>query len=1005
MKLKYLLLFLLSAGILQAQEKKKVDFSKLDRSGMKTTLLLTDVKPFSVLAQENNTYGMYGFHQSYKELGLSDTQKRFPNSDLIKSEMRLETTSEIIKIGLIHSDFEIISKKAYDQGLIKITNNVVTRNSNNYIFDKYSNTIIAPLTLRKKGVATTFLLDRKMFVNTTSNKISSIKADFGDGKGLVNVAFDKNVSVIYPSEGQKEIVFNILFENGDLKVRKSELTVTYSNEDSARLFKKAPTLVTATRNPDLTIYGVTDMSPGKCEYEVFLSPDGILDKPIFVIDGFDPSDTRNVAAVYNLLTYTDAGGVTRNLGDKVRTEEGFDVVIVNFPNYTNALGNVKDGGADFVERNALSLVTVIELINSQKIGAEQNVVIGPSMGGLISRYALRYMEQNSLNHQTRLWVSFDSPHYGANVPIGLQHLFNYFAYGYGDSDAVKPLVEGMLRSPAARQMLVDHFDAHTTSIIGVSDPRVPTTGLPLTPAGAPNYRTNFQNRMNTMGFPQTTRNVSMTNGSGVNAKFKAKNGTDILPGFDLIGTPSSPANIDTGAVIAIINTRALTFCEFMPNAGVNEEIVNVNIQAQIFFWITQDTFIARATQTATTNGVDSASGGLFDMSGLAASLGTGNAVLTNFLAAMKSDYFSFIPTVSAMALNVGGVITANQPNYYFNINLGVKDTPWDGINTTTSNTTPFKNWYMPPTNEGHVKINQGNVDFIWCEIVKPDFNFALSTSNSVVACNGSNASFTFNHNSLHGCLSATTFSTTGAPAGSTVTFSPTTISTSGTVTMNVTNIAPGTYTIMVSANNNPTKTVPVTITIYPSNPNLSGQTQSSVNGAAFITGTSVTVTEGANLELKIPTNLYNGTIEWFDPTNASRGNTNPIITSIVNNSNNEGTWNAKVTFTNDCAKLAPANVSYQVIVDAALGTNNSEFTGLAVYPNPSNGLVTISSSSNLSDATARIVDLRGRIILDKKPIILNSNNLQIDISNLSQGSYFLIIENNKNRTVKQIIKQ
>ncbi|MEO8234338.1 MAG: T9SS type A sorting domain-containing protein [Flavobacterium sp.] len=1004
MKIKYLLLFLLLAGILQAQEKKKVDFSKLDRSGMKTSLLLTDVKPFSVLAQENDTYGMYSFHQSYKELELSDTKKRFRNSDLIKSEMRLETTSEVVKIGLIHTDFEIISKKTYDEGLIKITNNVVTRNSNAYIFDKYSNTIIAPLTLRKKGVETTFQLDSKMFVNTTSNKITSIKADFGDGRGLVNVSFDKNISVVYPSEGQKEIVFNILFANGDLKVRKSSLTVTYSNEDTLRLFRRAPTLITATRNPDLAIYGATDFSPGKCEYEVFLSPDGILDKPIFVVDGFDPSDSRNTAAVYNLLTYTDAGGITRNLGDKVRAEEGFDVVIVNFPTYTDAANKVIDGGADFIERNALSLVTVIELINSQKIGTEQNVIIGPSMGGLVSRYALRYMEQNSLNPQTRLWVSFDSPHYGANVPIGLQHLFNYFAYGYGDVDAVKPLVDGMLRSPAARQMLVDHFDAHTTSIVGVSDPRVPTTGLPLTPTGAPGYRNNFQNRINTMGFPQTTRNVSMTNGSGVNAKFKAKNGTDILPGFDLIGTAASPANIDTGTVFGL-NTRAQTFCEFMPNANIQETIVDVKIQAQIFFWVTQDTFIASAKQSANTASVDSASGGLFDMSGLAASLGTGNAVLTNFLGAMKADYFSFIPTVSAMALNVGGVITANQPNYYFPINLGVKDTPWDGINTVTSNTTPFKNWFMPPTNEGHVKITQENVDFIWCEIVKPDFNFALSTPSSVVACNGSNASFTFNHNNLHGCLSATTFSTTGAPGGSTITFNPTTISTSGTVTMNVTNITPGTYTIMVSANNNPTKTVPVTITIYPSNPNLNGQTQSSVNSGSFISGTSVTVTQGANLELKIPTNLYNGTIEWFDPTGASRGTTNPIITSIVDNSNDEGIWNARVAFTNDCARMAITSVPYQVIVDNVLGTNNNEFKGLSIYPNPSNGIITISSSSNLSDANARIVDLRGRIILDKKPIVLNPNNLQIDISNLSQGSYFLILENDKNRTVKQIIKQ
>jgi len=301
------------------------------------------------------------------------------------------------------------------------------------------------------------MFDSKMFVNTTNNKITSIKTNFDDGKGYVLTELDKGVSVNYPSEGVKEIQFEINFQNGDKITRKSFLTVSYSNSDIARLYRRAPTLISATRTPDLAIYGETDLSAGKCEYEIFTSSDGVFDKPIYVIDGFDPTDSRNTTAVYNLLTYVDAGGVTRNLGDRIRNEEGFDIVIVNFQNYTKYLGRIIDGGADYIERNALSVVTVIETLNAQKVGTEQNVIIGPSMGGLISRYALRYMEQNALNHQTRLWISFDSPHYGANVPIGLQHLFNYFAYGYGDSNGVKTLINSMLVSTAAKQMIVNTF--------------------------------------------------------------------------------------------------------------------------------------------------------------------------------------------------------------------------------------------------------------------------------------------------------------------------------------------------------------------------------------------------------------------------------------------------------------------------------------------------------------------------------------------------------------------
>jgi len=898
------------------------------------------------------------------------------------------------------------SKEAFKKGLYVINGNTATRNSNEYVFDKYSNTIVAPLAVRKKGVNTTFMFDNKMFVNTTNDKITTIKANFDDGKGFVLAEVDKGISVNYPSEGVKELQFEINFENGNKIIRKAILTVSYSNADVARLFRRAPALITATRTPDLAIYGETDLSAGKCEYEIFTSPDGVFDKPIYVIDGFDPTDGRNTTAVYNLLTYVDGGGVTRNLGDRIRNEEGYDIVIVNFPVYTNAAGNVIDGGADFIERNALSVVTVIETLNAQKVGTEQNIIIGPSMGGLISRYALRYMEQNTLNHQTRLWISFDSPHYGANVPIGLQHLFNYFAYGYGDSDGVKPLINGMLRSPAAKQMLVDHFQAHILAGAGAAlgdDPVVPSSGLPLTPTGYPGVRNNFQNRMNTMGFPQNTRNVSMINGSGALAKFKDKNNNDINPGFDFIGTSSSQANIDTGDVFAIINTRAMTFCEFMPNANVQETIVDVDIQAQIFFWITQDSFLATAKQSAGSNGVDSSPGGLFDMSSLADSLPPGDPVLTNFLGAMKADKFSFIPAVSGMALNVGGVITANQPNYYFNINMGAKDLPWDGTTTTTTNTTPFKNWYLPPTNENHVTITQGNVDFAWCEIVKPDVDFANTGANTLTACQGTNASFVFSNN-VHGCNSIS-YIATGQPLGATVSFSPAIITTDGSVTVNISNLPAGTHTITITPVGFPTKAQTIMVTIHPTNPNLAGTTQYKINGGSFTTGNSVIVNQGANLELQIPSNLYIGTIEWFDPIGVSRGNSNPSITNIQDGSTEEGVWNARVTFTNDCARLAPANIPMTVIVDPPLGVTTNEFLGLTIYPNPTNGMVTISSNNNLMSAKMQLIDVGGRIISSKKPSALSPNSVQLDISELAQGSYLLVIENENYKSVKKIIKQ
>src|SRR5690606_12905444 len=146
--------------------------------------------------------------------------------------------------------------------------------------------------------------------------------------------------------------------------------------------------------------------------------------------------------------------------------------------------------------NAFVLVELINQSNAQKVGNEELVIIGPSMGGLISRYALRYMEQNSLNHETRLWLSFDSPHLGANIPIGFQHLINYIAYGPTGDVTFQELVDGLLRNPAAKQMLIDHLDGHLlTGSLTEFDPTI------VLPTGAPNFRDAFQNELNAMGYP------------------------------------------------------------------------------------------------------------------------------------------------------------------------------------------------------------------------------------------------------------------------------------------------------------------------------------------------------------------------------------------------------------------------------------------------------------------------------------------------------------------------
>ena len=122
-------------------------------------------------------------------------------------------------------------------------------------------------------------------------------------------------------------------------------------------------------------YDETQAYFGEGEYEIFIdSANEVLDKPIIILDGFDPGDSRDIAGLYNSLNF---GG--QNMADILRSE-GFDIVVLNAPSYTTG-GKDIDGGSDYIQRNAMVLVALIDLLNSQKVGDEELVVLGPSMGG------------------------------------------------------------------------------------------------------------------------------------------------------------------------------------------------------------------------------------------------------------------------------------------------------------------------------------------------------------------------------------------------------------------------------------------------------------------------------------------------------------------------------------------------------------------------------------------------------------------------------------------------
>ncbi|MCZ4318675.1 T9SS type A sorting domain-containing protein [Aequorivita viscosa] len=436
--------------------------------------------------------------------------------------------------------------------------------------------------------------------------------------------------------------------------------IRFQNIPENAIYPESRAIETITANIAYQGYEETQAYFGQGEYEIFLdNVDGVLDNPIIILDGFDPGDSRGIPGLYASLSF---GG--QNMADILR-DEGFDIVILNAPVYTTD-GKTIDGGGDYIQRNAMVLIAMIQQLKADKVGDNELVVLGPSMGGLIARYALSYMENNTLDPETRLYISFDSPHRGANIPISLQYLINYFAQQVGDATA-QQVVDQLLNSPAAKEMLTDHLLGHL--LAGSTYEQDPTKLLPM---GAPGFRNEFQAELDALGFPNSVRNVTMINGAG--------NGTTTgSPGITIVDT-----NLQIDAF-----TDVDVALKFTPAASLTNTVTDVTVN---FFGAPIDTFQTTAQSTNNSDGVDSAPGGTGSISD-ALGDGGGNQVLIDFINALQQDLYSFIPTMSALAID--------NPDWFAIPNLS---------------DSPFVNFYIPTENEDHVTVTAASAQFALDEI-------------------------------------------------------------------------------------------------------------------------------------------------------------------------------------------------------------------------------------------------------------------------------------------------
>ena len=659
-------------------------FPKLNKRGMTSDILYNPAGISNISLLENKKQHMFDYYQTYKSISFSDYKNRLNNLELIKKLEKNETLSNNVLFGIIFTEFDMFEDNIDYEDVFRVTKRKkYKRKSNKKIVFKTKRLLVAAgLKQIQRGKKVTFEIKEEAFVNTTKLRFLKTEIDFDDGLGFRELKVGETVSINYDKPGDKQINTRILLSDNSSIESFSTLKVILSNEEFSTMNNQEVIGFNSSEDnpPYIQPYNEYPFR-GFGEMSIFHSSDGVLDKPIFLVDGFDPLDSRNIAAIYSQLDYS--GG---NLGDTVRAQ-GYDIVVLNFPTYFRQEDQVWIyGGADYIERNAMLLVELIKFINNSKVGNEKNVVIGPSMGGLISRYALNYMESQNIDHDTRLYISFDAPHTGANVPIGFQHMFNFLAYGLdtwvGDFsvEALRPLVDGMLKSPAARQMLWDHFEPHLQSGSADFD-----NGNAL-PKPHPFYDI-FYNAIDNVGldeYPVNTRNVAIINGSGNLSKFNFKNGNPVNPGDQVLAAFLPEVASYTDAYLDSWYT---------PDVNVTSTVSKVYIDAPGFCFcdITSEALSKSHGHTA---GPDTASGGLFNIVELASTYAVSDPLVSTFINELQTNYFTFIPSISGMD--------------YFTNN-------WNDF-MGNPDRTPFDAWSMPNENQEHVKLTPQNVEFALNEI-------------------------------------------------------------------------------------------------------------------------------------------------------------------------------------------------------------------------------------------------------------------------------------------------
>lgn len=143
---------------------------------------------------------------------------------------------------------------------------------------------------------------------------------------------------------------------------------------------------------------------------------------------------------------------------------------------------------------------------------------------------------------------------------------------------------------------------------------------------------------------------------------------------------------------------------------------------------------------------------------------------------------------------------------------------------------------------------------------------------------------------------------------------------------------------------------------------------------------TITSTSTGSIDLSVTGGVATFTYSWTGPSGFTA--TTEDITGLAYG-------NYTVTVTDKYCGIATITVFVDNDVASKIDENN--FNPISVFPNPTTGQVSLTSGKQLTDASFKLINVAGQVVVEKKKIAGSTFNF--DVSEQASGIYFIEINN------------